>query len=421
MKTLSDEQLNAIELAKNVNINTLYIYGEGGSGKSEVIKNITKDLRSKDYVLLAPTQSAAENVNGETIHSFFKIKPVINTMADKEEDVLSFDMEEIDASVTNGKIVIIDEASMLGERMLNKIISRITPRKLILVGDGSQLDPVKDSPVNWIDYTKHHQELTRNYRISNPLVQKIVTKYRLTHKIDKETPKDTSWDNTIFDADTIYIAHTNKCLSDIQTKLLGYATAEVGDVLLTFGGCDKSISRKVIKKGEMVLVPYFSNNDLVVVQSIRPYIKGLNICTIIRDDRRYPDFNQFDKEPAVMVGDYDIYQKIVKERFKKAQLFQKQMFKKYRVKAGLAFKNAAKRKLGGYEEIQKFTKLWREYFEIKNTPYARHQNFRTCYKVQGKSFKRVIIDWNDLPTAKHKYVAISRAREFVGLVVRKKR
>ncbi len=411
---LHKKQIEAINAAKDPSINTLFITGEGGTGKSEIIKQLVKEMHSKHYVLLAPTQSAAENINGETLHSFFKIKPIINLMADKESDVLSFDLDNLDADLTNGKIVIIDEVSMLGEEMLKNVMERITPKKLILFGDPEQLDPIKQKKVCWESFAQKTVLLTHNYRISNKTVKKIVTQYREKAILPVETERIKRLGNLKFNPETIYIAHTNKSLSDMQKTLLGYSNAKPDDILLTFGGCDKNIGKVVNKKGKLSVVPYFSNNDLVKVLRVRQYMNyNLYMCEVVNMTGRLPDVDKFLQGAKVMVGDYDLYTKLVKDRFTKARDFQKKMFRKYKVKGSAAFHHAAKKSL---TDISEFKANWRNYFEIKNCVYARHQNFRTVYKCQGKSFDSVVIDWNNMPSKDHKYVALSRARNNIKVI-----
>jgi hypothetical protein len=200
----------------------------------------------------------------------------------------------------------------------------------------------------------------------------------------------------------------------MQKELLGYSHAKVDDILLTFGGCDKTICRKVLKYGRYELVNYFNNNDLVKVTSVKPFTKHLYFCEVVRADNIKADFNKFDKPIHVIVGDYDEYNLVLKKRFEKARDFQKEMFRKYKVNGASAFKHAATR---NKEDLNSFKKLWAEYFEIKNTPYARHQNFRTTFKVQGKSFESVVIVWKDLPCELHKYVALSRARNKITVLI----
>ena len=56
----------------------LYVGGEGGTGKSQIIKAITCSLqimgRFQELALLAPTGAAADNIDGSTIHSALGMK-----------------------------------------------------------------------------------------------------------------------------------------------------------------------------------------------------------------------------------------------------------------------------------------------------------------------------------------------------------
>ena len=412
---LHKNQIAAIKACNDETIKSVFVTGEGGSGKSEVLKHFMKDKQSKDLIILAPTQSAAENVNGETIHSFFKIKPVINLNADKEADIISFDLDDIDPDLVNGKYVAIDEASMLGKSMLTKIMARINPKKLILFGDPMQLDPILDTPVDWSKFCDKTVTLTHNYRVSDPLVKKIVTLYRNEKKLSKEIEVVKVLNSSIYEADTIYIAHTNKSLSNMQKKLLGYVDARPGDIVLTFSGCDKNIGKVVHKKGKKEFVSYFANNDLVKITNSRQFQNyELYICDVLNLDNRYPDVDKYNQGAKVMVGDFDIYKKITVKRFEKARDFQRKMLKKYKVTNAQAFKMKARKN----QDEMDFAKYWRSYFEIKNVAYARHQQFRTCYKCQGKSFDKVVIDWKNLPSEDHKYVALSRARKDIKVYVK---
>src|SRR5205814_7086710 len=52
-----------------------FITGSAGTGKSFIINLITDDLKKKksNYLLLAPTGVAAQNIGGETIHYALRI------------------------------------------------------------------------------------------------------------------------------------------------------------------------------------------------------------------------------------------------------------------------------------------------------------------------------------------------------------
>lgn len=53
---------------------SIYITGKAGTGKSTLLKYFRATTK-KNIVVLAPTGLAAINVDGQTIHSFFKFPP----------------------------------------------------------------------------------------------------------------------------------------------------------------------------------------------------------------------------------------------------------------------------------------------------------------------------------------------------------
>lgn len=410
---LHEKQIEALSAALDDNIKSLFITGQGGTGKSEIIKLLVKQLNPMNYVLLAPTQSAALKIGGKTIHSFFKIRPTINIHVDKEEDVISFCLDEIDVENADGKIVIIDEASMLGESMLQGILSRISPRRLILFGDPIQLNPVKDPPVDWSQFCEETITLTKNYRVQDESLDKIITHFRDTGKLLNHVDRVGDISELKFDEDTIYIAHTNEALSDMQNELLGYSHAKIGDTVLTFGACDESIKRRTMSGHRSVITNYFNNNDLVKIVSVSRMIDDkLWSCEVERVDGETIYLNEYNKIPTVIVGDYSIYKKVLEKRFKSAQKMQKDMQKKYKVD-----KTPILKKKMTQAEAEELRLKWINYFQLKNSPYARHQQFRTTYKSQGQSFSKVVIDWYDLPSKDHKYVAISRSMNNLTLII----
>ena len=80
---LPSDQLNAISTIHNIlgpkykkdKYPYFFITGSAGTGKSFIINLITEDLRKKksNYLLLAPTGVAAQNIGGQTIHSALRI------------------------------------------------------------------------------------------------------------------------------------------------------------------------------------------------------------------------------------------------------------------------------------------------------------------------------------------------------------
>ncbi|MCX5678820.1 MAG: AAA family ATPase [Candidatus Omnitrophica bacterium] len=134
----------AFDLMENTS-DSLFITGKAGTGKSTLLKYF-KAHTGKKVIVLAPTGVAAVNINGQTIHSFFKFPPrviqkeTIRRLRDK-------------SLVGNLDMVIIDEVSMVRADLMDGIdyalrINRDEMRKpfggvqMVFFGDLFQLCPV---------------------------------------------------------------------------------------------------------------------------------------------------------------------------------------------------------------------------------------------------------------------------------------
>jgi len=141
----SEDAQRIIELVKKSRKN-LFITGKAGTGKSTLLHHISEI--DPDIVVLAPTGIAAINVNGETIHSFFKLKPGYELDEAKHVRIsnkMISDYEDL-------KTVIIDEISMVRADILDAIdifLQRVKKNnspfggvRMIFFGDLFQLPPV---------------------------------------------------------------------------------------------------------------------------------------------------------------------------------------------------------------------------------------------------------------------------------------
>ncbi|KAK3924142.1 ATP-dependent DNA helicase [Frankliniella fusca] len=156
MKFLKDRVIkvkNCIEVKKRVGI----IQGAAGTGKSYLLKKnfnyVIKQIGQEAVVILAPTGVAAKNVSGSTIHSFLKFGRKSNSVQPLVgEELLAFQDEG-----KNLKILLIDEYSMIGCRMMAGIEQRLRELKdseeffggliVVFFGDINQLIPVGDVPL----------------------------------------------------------------------------------------------------------------------------------------------------------------------------------------------------------------------------------------------------------------------------------
>jgi ATP-dependent DNA helicase PIF1 len=131
---------------------TMILTGKAGTGKSHVTKAIRDWYRT---VILAPTGLAAINVGGQTIHSFFGLRPGV-----MEAKKLSLKKAKI---LERASLIIIDEAFMVRADLLDMVdqILRLTldPEKpfggmpMLFVGDPFQIEPVVRSGAEqeWIE------------------------------------------------------------------------------------------------------------------------------------------------------------------------------------------------------------------------------------------------------------------------------
>lgn len=124
----------------------IFLTGDAGTGKSTLLKYL-RDKGTKNCIILAPTGIAAVNIGGQTIHSFFKLKPGPITSKQKRFNY------EIANVLRKADTMVIDEISMVRSDFLDDIetIMRINGPdqsrpfggiQMVFIGDLCQLPPV---------------------------------------------------------------------------------------------------------------------------------------------------------------------------------------------------------------------------------------------------------------------------------------
>ena len=146
----------------------VYLTGKAGTGKTTFLKYL-REITAKNTVILAPTGIAAINAGGQTIHSFFQIKPSVYVPNDKRLRT-KVDNSDIDRStiydhfkyfkerleiIRGLELLVIDEISMVRCDLLDVVdrLLRVFRRRenepfggvqVILIGDTFQLPPIAD-------------------------------------------------------------------------------------------------------------------------------------------------------------------------------------------------------------------------------------------------------------------------------------
>ncbi|CAF1537756.1 unnamed protein product, partial [Didymodactylos carnosus] len=181
--------------------------GPGGTGKSQLIKALTKyfEVTNKKYFLrkLAPTSIASSEIDGLTIHSF--LGPI--SYAKKKKTV-----RPGDAKVTRNwhhvHYIFIDEMSMVGLHLLSQIHKLLCIAKskstepfgginVVFFGDFIQYPPVLDKPLyrdmlaeknNTRIKSKQKTELDTQYEVGRALWLQLNTVVQLTRQMRTDDP-----------------------------------------------------------------------------------------------------------------------------------------------------------------------------------------------------------------------------------------
>ena len=144
IKEITEDYVNNILHCKSVHID-----GRAGTGKSYLINEVKAAFDEKDikYVVLAPTNKAARNIGGKTIHKW---------LGNGKR------LQKLKKVVSNIDAVIIDEISMMHEIFYKMLLSlkKVKPTlRFVLAGDFGQLAPVKDRAKFWYEGSRALYEL----------------------------------------------------------------------------------------------------------------------------------------------------------------------------------------------------------------------------------------------------------------------
>jgi ATP-dependent DNA helicase PIF1 len=128
-------------------VRSVFLTGNAGTGKSTIIRAFREKTKGdKGIVYLAPTGIAALNIQGATVHSFFKVP--IGILDSTNLEVSS----RFRPLAKETHTIVIDEISMVRadlmdamDFLLRRVCSRNKPfggKRLIMIGDLCQLPPV---------------------------------------------------------------------------------------------------------------------------------------------------------------------------------------------------------------------------------------------------------------------------------------
>lgn len=152
-----------------------YMNGGAGSGKSTFIKYIRKIV--PNTLVLAPTGIAALNVQGRTIHSFFKYPPSFLT----EDDIVR-PKSDVCQFLRTTDLIIIDEISMVSSNVMDAIDESLQMAMnnrlafggipILIVGDLFQLSPIVGNNISKLYYELYDSEYFFDSNVIKNLVEK---------------------------------------------------------------------------------------------------------------------------------------------------------------------------------------------------------------------------------------------------------
>ena len=324
---LSEEQNNVI--TEVFNGNNVLLMGSGGTGKSTLIKYITKICSEQNIKIgiTASTGSAAVLIDGKTVHSYLGIG-----LAKESPQVLAksvvYKYKKKSDELNDLQILLIDEISMIDGELLTKIskflsIIRKDDRpfggiQLILSGDMYQLPPVQGILVFnaeiWNDLELFPHILTKIYRQENDILfQEILERAKLGNAItdsDIEILKSCKGQHFTKDIKPTCLYATNAKVDIVnkeEYQLLNdnemeYTTLYSNKDSKTY--CDNIGIQPVLKlkKGTQVMVTRNVNSDLKLANGTRGVVIDMFPDYVVirtlygdRDIRRFECINENDK------------------------------------------------------------------------------------------------------------------------------
>lgn len=399
---INEQFRKAIDILENTN-KSVFITGKAGTGKSTLLQYF-RDITKKNIVVLATTGVAAVNIQGQTLHSFFKFGPDITI--DKIEKL---DDNRIYKIVDT---IIIDEVSMLRADVMDCVdyFLRLNCKKskpfggkqMVFIGDLYQLPPVvkssekeifsdkyetpyffsadvfKDFEFEFIELEKIYRQTDQEFiNLLNSIRNNTITEEQLNLINQRYNPDFVPSDNEIYIYLTPYNKNAQKIneehLKDLKGQAYKFRAEIVGDFDKNSYPTDEVL---ILKKGAQIML---LNND--------PKKRWVNGSVGV--------VKKIDKENEIIIVELLNGKQVTIEKYKW------DIFQYYYDKSHDKINT---------EIIGSFIQ-----FPIK-LAWAI-----TIHKSQGKTFDKVIIDLDKGTFSPGQvYVALSRCTSLDGIVLKQK-
>jgi ATP-dependent exoDNAse (exonuclease V) alpha subunit len=378
----------------------IFLTGKAGTGKTTFLKYF-RATTGKNVVVLAPTGAAAVNIQGQTIHSFFKFRPGVT-----EKDVKrAYKDREIYEKID---VLVIDEVSMVRADLfdcIEKFLRINGPEpgspfggvQMVVVGDLYQLPPIVQTGEDMIFkivYRSPYFFDSNGFKLGKFSMIELQQVYRQS---DKEFIELLDLIRTYRLDDHHLLKINQRVLSfDVDSDNLGvvlvttnYAADKINYSKLTaLPGGEKKYNGYI--DGE------FKANDLPTLQEL--FLKEGAQVMLLNNDPKGRWINGDIVKVIKMEDDY------IRVMFDDGTFDDIGKYKWEKVKFALEDDGKIKSEIiGGFVQ-----------FPMK-LAWAI-----TIHKGQGKTYEKVVVDFGGGTFAPGQaYVALSRCRSFEGLYLKK--
>lgn len=159
----------------------IFLTGKAGTGKSFIVREAMEWLKSnaRKVIAVAPTGIAANNIDGQTIHSLFSLRPFGVLAGIEDCNFLKPGTRQV---FQKAQAIVIDEVSMLRPDILDAMhwtlvkngLPGLDKRQLILVGDMKQLPPILEDNTRSVLYQSYDGDTFEFAKIFARLNVKVI-------------------------------------------------------------------------------------------------------------------------------------------------------------------------------------------------------------------------------------------------------
>ena len=386
----------------------LFITGKAGTGKSTLLDYFCS-ITSKKPVVLAPTGVAALNVQGQTIHNFFKF--YIDVSVDQIKK--SKKKPKNPAVYKNLKTIIIDEISMVRADLLDCVdtfLCKHGPQKnkpfggvqMVFIGDLYQLPPVVTGQENQIFNSQYESPFFFSAKVMQKFKIEIIELEKVYRQKDQRFINllNRVRNNSVSEQDIDYLNRRflpsfkpNKDQFYINLNAINKTANEVNETYLN------KLKSKMFKSTAHISgqfgKEYFPTNELL------QFKRGAQVMLLNNDSKK--------RWVNGSVG------RIIDIEDKKEYCVQIQLYPENKIVSVHPYT----------WEIYQFSFSQKKKAIVSNLVGTFTQfPFRlawaiTIHKSQGKTFEQVIIDMSrGMFASGQAYVALSRCVSFKGLVLK---